>query len=599
MSTRRVSTIYVPSDDSLPVSQLYLQGSESNVGDQLPSLLGPLLNNNVEVTVLYRGLQLNSSSLRLPNFSVFAYSDELAKITSSSSETLPPHNIRATTLAMSCGLHAVKFYGDVYLGMFGPRSQEGLPSGNLDAQVSDFVFSPDLRSLECKEWQGEAAAVNYSFSSVLEALSSAMARSTLESEDSDSSSCSGDDSDEEVISPPPPPLVPSTTPASSSSPDSPSTAIRTFCLSCRRPSSNLCPTCLGAYFCSPRCVEVGWSHNCLCPFWSRYCSRRSELSSFPDFTWSHHLNDNPESYVTDAPYKRYLMEIGLYGKGFWRTEFEGWAKGLSGSASSVASGVRVNIPSGFHLQPDFCPSLDPPLSSWLIDSLGLPELDTWGLYYQYARINPSSPAALLLSYPLTAFISVKFFARPQLYAASLLRRRLRLHFVGVEKELNFLDLFAVLGPLFSGAVIGLDVTFVVRKDALPPLCLPSAGLEPLSPLVSAQVVAGTYNLDISPDFDIPGGPPDVVIGLNAGFYAYPSWRSVVEYLRERPDVAGAFSDYNEYSGLNCASLGGSEGRNSLRVNPFRQPAALPVLSMNLPQYANGFLYAFNNQDIDE
>ena len=82
----------------------------------------------------------------------------------------------------------------------------------------------------------------------------------------------------------------------------------------------------------------------------------------------------------------------------------------------------------------------------------------------------------------------------------------------------------------------------------------------------------------------------------AGLYAYNSWRSVLKYLKENPNVVGVMSDYNEWSGLQCASLGGN--RETLRLNPFRQPRAMPVYSMNLPQFCNGFLYAINPQELD-
>ncbi len=90
----------------------------------------------------------------------------------------------------------------------------------------------------------------------------------------------------------------------------------------------------------------------------------------------------------------------------------------------------------------------------------------------------------------------------------------------------------------------------------------------------------------------------MVIGLNAGLYAYESWRSVVKYLYEHKGVVGVFSDYNEYSGANCAALGGAKSRQSLCMNPFRQPRCMPVYSMNLPQFSNGFLYAYNEQELE-
>ena len=44
--------------------------------------------------------------------------------------------------------------------------------------------------------------------------------------------------------------------------------------------------------------------------------------------------------------------------------------------------------------------------------------------------------------------------------------------------------------------------------------------------------------------------------------------------------------------------GGAASRESLVINPFRQPLSLPVYSMNLPQFSNGFIYVFNEQELD-
>ena len=112
------------------------------------------------------------------------------------------------------------------------------------------------------------------------------------------------------------------------------------------------------------------------------------------------------------------------------------------------------------------------------------------------------------------------------------------------------------------------------------------------------VECGTYNDTLDPNFDCGTGQPDMVIGLNAGLFAYDSWRSVIEYLDANNGVVGVFTDYNEHSGVNCASLGGGLARESLVMNPFRQPHAMPVYSMNLPQFSNGFMYVFNEQELD-
>lgn len=131
---------------------------------------------------------------------------------------------------------------------------------------------------------------------------------------------------------------------------------------------------------------------------------------------------------------------------------------------------------------------------------------------------------------------------------------------------------------------------------LPPKAQGSKENIQLTNSLSINVVSGTYGGDdLDPNFDCGSGTPDMIIGLNAGLFAYESWRSVIEYLHHHEGVVGVFTDYNEHSGMNCAALGGSA---ALYMNPFRQPRAMPVYSMNLPQFSNGFVYVYNQQEID-
>jgi hypothetical protein len=138
--------------------------------------------------------------------------------------------------------------------------------------------------------------------------------------------------------------------------------------------------------------------------------------------------------------------------------------------------------------------------------------------------------------------------------------------------------------------------FVVRKDMLPPKAHNVLNQIQLTEYLSISIVHGTYgSQDLDPNFDCGTGAPDMILGLNAGLYAYDSWRYVIEYLYHHKGVVGVFTDYNEHSGANCAALGGNR---KLVINPFRQPRAMPVYSMNLPQISNGFMYVFNEQELD-
>jgi hypothetical protein len=192
--------------------------------------------------------------------------------------------------------------------------------------------------------------------------------------------------------------------------------------------------------------------------------------------------------------------------------------------------------------------------------------------------------------------------------SQMLDRPMKVHVVGIEKELNFIDFFREVGFLLPKEV-NVDMSWIVREDMFPDAAaIGRKGSDTVksSMLLSLRltsnlrlsVIGGTYGDSLDPNFDVIGGAPDMVIGLNAGLYAYESWRHVVSYLYHNPSVVGVFTDYNEHSGMNCASLGGGRARNSLEINPFRQPRAMPVNCMNLPQMSNGFMYVFNEQELE-
>ncbi len=103
----------------------YSYPSSSLTGDQLPLVLLNELNGSVEITSLNRQeeekiftTKFSSSSTTTARY--FAYSDERAKV-AILNNCKPCPNIRATSLAFACGLHGVKFYGDVYIGKYGSK----------------------------------------------------------------------------------------------------------------------------------------------------------------------------------------------------------------------------------------------------------------------------------------------------------------------------------------------------------------------------------------------------------------------------------------------------------------------------------------------
>ena len=251
------------------------------------------------------------------------------------------------------------------------------------------------------------------------------------------------------------------------------TAKSPLCLHCRRPSQNLCKSCSGAYFCSPQrgCRSVGWSHDCQCRTWKSYVSRREELSTFGYFDpdWQAKLVGR-EFQLSDDPYKKFLasqMNIkydedceviySLSMSSWWRTETDGWAGGDSSSARQVDITTRKSYLQGFAPIPsEYLPPMqrvcDQNYERLLskdknTNAVGLRRLLSWEDYYRLRDIPPQSPVALLCTFPLTIYHAIVEYGEVPVTVARMLRRPLRIHVVGTEKELNFLDLFKEVGFL--------------------------------------------------------------------------------------------------------------------------------------------------------
>mmetsp|Transcript_14605 Transcript_14605/g.30728 ORF Transcript_14605/g.30728 Transcript_14605/m.30728 type:complete len:674 (+) Transcript_14605:239-2260(+) len=409
----------------------------------------------------------------------------------------------------------------------------------------------------------------------------------------------------------------------------------TLCLHCRGPSSSLCQECSGAYFCDePRkCKMAGWSHQCICATWRIYVLRRNELSTFPYLADWHLPLLRDDCFISESTYHNYLTNIlGVLSpvnidseystvnrkQTWWATELYGWSGGSSLSAKYVEPGRRRSYIDGFALKDStlipeerFVTKEDifvanekimqetqfPEARLIQTDDRGLPILSSWEHYYRLRSLPPRSPAALLGTYPLTLYYAIQRYGIVPLTVAQMLDKPLKIHIVGVEKELNFVDWFQEVGFLLPEEVM-IEMTWVVREDMFPQCSQSKSISMQLSTNMKLSIIGGTYGDSIDPNFDVNGGPPDMIIGMNAGLYAYDSWRYVVSYLHHHPNVVGVFTDYNEHSGMNCASLGGGKARRSLEINPFRQPRAMPVYCMNLPQFSNGFIYVFNQQEYE-
>ena len=418
-------------------------------------------------------------------------------------------NIRATRLAMACGLMSMRFQGNLVIARANPSGTPRWQNVTTQDLKAACDVSPDLRSniqddiasdLKFEQsvvplWIQNAAEQNYHDAAAIAEMINVMKSETKheddyenDNSDFDGSSCSNNDddtyndTDNEELCRESIPVVTSCSPVNDTFIV---TAKSPLCLHCRRPTNYLCPGCLGAYFCPPPrdCITKGWSHSCQCRTWKAYVSRREQLSRFDylDPEWQAPLCGR-EFQLSEDPYKRFLTShlmnqqpvepedggsnsinrnrnvSSLSFSSWWRTETDGWAGGESASAKQVDISVRRSFQEGFapvprhQLPPSRRVSASDYEKAGLLanankNAVGLWRLSSWEDYYRLRSIPPESPVALLCTFPLTLYYAIVEYGEVPVTVARMLKRPLRIHVVGTEKELNFLDLFRELGYL--------------------------------------------------------------------------------------------------------------------------------------------------------
>ena len=162
--------------------------------------------------------------------------------------------------------------------------------------------------------------------------------------------------------------------------------------------------------------------------------------------------------IGEESYEKFLVEnIGIDAKAcksWWRTELGGWAGGSSDSATLVDPTIRKTYVDGFapispsQIPPETRPTKEDTTRATIsTNSIGFLSLKSWDDYYNLRGIPSSSPVALLCTFPLTIYHAIANYGHVPVTVARLLKRPLRVHVVGTEKELNFLDLFKEVGFL--------------------------------------------------------------------------------------------------------------------------------------------------------
>lgn len=354
-------------------------------------------------------------------------------------------NVRATRLAMACGLLSLRFFGNILLVRgFGGRWEDL----SLESIVGAACISPDLREsiqhqvsssrgnkeddaapAAIPEWLADAAQNNYHDNAALAKVAKAMDAGLQEGDSDEESSDASDENDTAITD---------THQAKDSLTEF--VAKSPLCLHCRAMASTLCPSCEGAYFCadnnSKSCRTIGWSHSCLCETWNVYTSNRKALSSFPFFgEWQATLT-NRQFQTQEEPYGSFLRNrLGIIDdSSWWTTETYGWAGGQSISAKKVDSSKRKTYSEGFSPIVDIPPERrvtpEEERAHQRTNGIGMTVLSSWKDYYTLRGIPATSPVALLCTFPLTVYYSILQFGEVPMTVARMLNRPLRIHLVG-------------------------------------------------------------------------------------------------------------------------------------------------------------------------
>ncbi|KAJ6515133.1 hypothetical protein C8R47DRAFT_504520 [Mycena vitilis] len=201
----------------------------------------------------------------------------------------------------------------------------------------------------------------------------------------------------------------------------------------------------------------------------------------------------------------------------------------------------------------------------LIPSLALLNADTcptfpltfeanWTSYYQWRGLPISSPAALLLHWPLTVYECLKELGLCPTNAGAS-RRKLTVYYVGAREEVCYIPVFGELALLLHNT--DLDLVFsgentgraVRRPRALNHGIATNPGpcvFQYTAPTSCGSTVRAF--IDSNPSYYRPSRNrqehPDAIVALNAGLGTYISWQHVL-LLSSEFDIPFVVTDYNE------------------------------------------------------
>lgn len=221
-TTRDDTVVLIPCDNSLPIREIHRSETEAAISSCRDAIMDCM---NIIPTLLVRDGPM-----------LYAHHDPTTTTNTSSP------NIRATRVAMVCGQFRLRLQGTVVLSC---KMNHHLTASNVEAATR----TVDVRSVSTlPDWLANASRSHFLDLPVLDRFAKVMSEDPPP-KDPQESSCCEDDSEDGVEE----------EEASHRSHEKNTYVATTvpLCLSCRRPTNNLCPDCFGVYFCNAACSTEG------------------------------------------------------------------------------------------------------------------------------------------------------------------------------------------------------------------------------------------------------------------------------------------------------------------------------------------------------
>ncbi|KAL4185240.1 hypothetical protein AMTRI_Chr10g4900 [Amborella trichopoda] len=362
---------------------------------------------------------------------------------------------------------------------------------------------------------------------------------------------------------------------------------------CVGPATRRCGLCGAVSYCSPSHQIAHWGHH------KEECGRLEQQMRDMDT-----LNDFPFTFSTEATFQVFAKEVtrcsflkkrGLHQTGLWKSECS-----CATSPASLDYSWRMD---NWDLPSAMCPCTEP---QHTLSSI----LSSWESYYKWRCLPLHSPVSFLLHLPLSMFYGIQLLGMGR--AVSRMDDKLRIHYLGPEKELSQISVFGELRALFPNIQIHIDLIGpsiprsrdgeqlvldnYIRCSDMDCSCKLSMSTAENAcntnySIVSLQLWKGLYHdrfKDITKE-----SFPNYITAPNAGVAAYPGWVPTIELIKEIK-VPAIFSDYCEEAANLAASCITSifDAPLSLpiQLNPFRQPFVVEDGPLHLPCYSNCFLF---------